>query len=502
MSPARGTHAGNLWPLHWKLLGAFALVGLATPLVAAVVGQTLLARAIVADARARLDRSVASAAAGLSAPDFWPYLLPPGNAAYRKLAQSLLTTASAGSGAAIIVVSASGHVVFGRPAWAAALQPVFQRVMAGQAPPSYAFNMRGVPTVVAGLPICGDGLPATVSRPVCQDGAPVGAVLAFRQVDQLRESSRYEQQVVRWSWIAGIGLSLALSLALAGGMTRPLRAMALAAEAISQGDFGHRVPPGPRDEVGLLAEAFNSMAERLDRLLAARRALLAAVSHELRTPLTSIQGFVTALREQMIPAAEVERTYGIIQEEIARLRRLIDDLFELSKLEAGQTTLRFQPVPVAELVQAAAERGRILAGTDGAHIGVEVGAGAGTAVLDPDRVVQVLGNLVQNAIRFTPATGRIILRVHDAEAAVRFEVEDTGAGIAAADQAHVFERFYTAEPSRSRPGAGTGIGLSIAREIVRAHGGRMGVRSAPGEGSLFWFELPRARAASRDAPTS
>ncbi len=481
------------WPLRSKLLGAFAAVGLLTPLVAALVGQSLLVRAILADAHHRMGSTIEPIVAELSVPDFLLHVSPPNpQATYRQMLQYDIVAAQRSAVADILVETTDGRVVVGRAGLKAQLAPLTGQVLAGHVLPSRVYQISRVPTVVVGLPICDGGTAATMASPVCRTGPPIGVVMAVRQVRQLQESSRYEQQVVRWAWLGGGVLSLGLSLVLADGIARPLRGMAHAAEAISRGDFRHRVPPGPRDEVGLLADAFNSMAERLDRLLAARRELLAAVSHELRTPLTSIHGFVTALRERMVPPAEMDRTYGIIEEEIDRLRRLIGDLFELSKLEAGQTTLQLQPVPVMELIAAAAERGRILAGSGGAPISVEAAPDAGTALVDPDRIVQVLGNLVQNALRFTPATGRITLRARDAGQMVRLEVEDSGAGIPAADQERIFERFYTADPSRSRPGAGTGLGLAIAREIVRAHGGRIGVESAVGRGSLFWFELPRS----------
>ncbi len=490
MNPSSGAAS---WPLRTKLLGAFAVVGLVTPLVAAIVGQSLLVHAILVDAHARMGSTLEPIVAELSSPDLLLHVTPlaGSNAADRKEVQADITEAQRSGSDTILVTTADGRVVFGRAALKKALDPLVSQILAGQPLPSRVYQVARVPTVVVGLPVCGGGVATTMAAPVCPDGAPIGVVMAMRPVRQLQESSRYEQAVVRWAWLGGGVLSLGLSLVLAEGIARPLRGMARAAEAISAGDFAQRVPPGPPDEVGQLAGAFNRMAERLDRLLAARRDLLAAVSHELRTPLTSIQGFVTALAERMVPPADTERTYSIIQEEIARLRRLIDDLFELSKLEAGQTRLRIQEVPVAELVQAAAERGRILAGPTGPQIAVDADPAVGRALVDPDRVVQVLGNLVQNALRFTPDNGRVTLRARDGGSIVRFEVEDTGAGIPDADQDRVFERFYTAEPSRSRPSAGTGLGLSIAREIVRTHGGTIGVRSAPGQGSCFWFELPR-----------
>ncbi len=473
----------RFWSLRWKVFGAFVLVSLLAPVLAAAIGQHLLAGAVLAQTRVHLRGTATSIARVLERPGVLAALeRHPAAAGVHSRMETVVQVAGQAAGATVAVAVSGGRVVLSSGRDPAALEPWVHQVLRDGS--LSAVGSRRAAAVL--------GYPAVVAASdVRAHGRVVGAVVVARPLREARRGAAFAQQLLLRSWAAGILLSLLLGVALAAGITRPLRAMAQAVEAISGGDFRQRVLVGPADEVGLLAAAFNRMAERLDRVLSARRELLAAISHELRTPLTSVQGFVSALREGLIAPEAAERTYDIIEGEIFRLRRLIDDLFELAKLEAGQVTLSLQEAPVAEMVEAAAERARVRVGRGGPEIAVELPAGVGNVWADPDRIFQVLDNLVQNATRFTPPPGPVTLRASRLPSGVRFEVEDVGPGIAAADRERVFERFYTAEPSRSRPaGGGTGLGLAIAREIVRAHGGTIGVESTPGRGSRFWFELP------------
>ena len=476
----------RFWSLRWKVFGAFVLVSLLAPVLAAAIGQHLLAGAVLSQTRVHLRGTARSIARVLEHPGVLTALQRrPAPVGVHGRMETVVRVAGRAAGATVAVAVSGGRVVLSSGRDPAALEPWVHQVLKGGVLPAVgphkAAAVLGYPAVVA-------------ASDVRIHGRVVGAVVVARPLREAKRGAVFVQQLLLRSWAAGILLSLLLGVVLAAGITRPLRAMAQAVEAISGGDFRQRVPVAPADEVGLLAAAFNRMAQRLERVLSARRELLAAISHELRTPLTSVQGFVSALREGLIAPEAMDRTYDIIEGELFRLRRLIEDLFELAKLEAGQINLRLQEAPVSEMVEAAAERARLRAGRDGPAIEVEMAPGIGSVRADPDRIFQVLDNLVQNAIRFTPPQGRVTLRAGRFASGVRFEVEDTGPGIAAADRERVFERFYTAEPSRSRPeGGGTGLGLAIAREIVRAHGGTIGVESEPGRGSRFWFDLPGGR---------
>lgn len=472
-------------PLGGKLFAAFALVAVVAPVLAAGIGQRLLVAATVAQTHRQLERTAAGIAVDLGRSDVLNQAEgAAAGSAVRVRLRTLAAVAADAAQATVAVVDTRGDLevaayrgISRQAVNTPEAQALIARVLAGRALPSGVMHDQGTAFLVAG-------------QRVEVGGRTVGAVLALTLWKEARASGRFAAAVLWRALFVDVLLSLLLGAFLAGGITRPVRAMAAAAEAIARGEFRQRVPPGPNDEVGVLAESFNRMAERLDRLLRARRELLAAISHELRTPLTSVSGFVSALREGLVPPGDEERVLGIIQDDLGRLRRLIDDLFALSKLEAGQARLQLQDVAVADLLEEAAERGRVLAGP-GQRMEVDAAPSAGVVRADPDRLAQVLANLVANAVRHSPADGVIRLRARGDDATVHVEIADQGPGIPPEDREHVFERFWTGDPSRARPGGGTGLGLSIAREIVRAHDGRMGVEGGPGEGARLWFSLPR-----------
>ena len=237
-------------------------------------------------------------------------------------------------------------------------------------------------------------------------------------------------------------------------------------------------------QAGLLAGALQQ-SEQL------RRSMIADVSHELRTPLTVIQGNLRALLDDVYPLDKAE--IATIYDESVLLGRLVSDLRQLAQAEAGQLALRIQPSDAGALARGAIVPFEAGAAAQGVALTLAVPPGLPAVAADADRVRQVLHNLVANALRYTPAGGTVACAAHlDGETWVLFEVRDTGAGIAADDLPHVFERFWRADRSRSREQGGSGLGLAIARQIVEAHGGRIGAESQPGQGSRFWFYLPAA----------
>lgn len=486
--PARSLRL--VWSLRGKLFLAFLVLSLVTVAATGFIGSRLLEQAAVSQARARLLATARRLAVDLGDP---AYGIAQGSAitgAERSAVKALPTVRTAIANHWIVLVAqADGTLVYapsglGTVPPAAVRELVSEVLQSGSVRQTVLTRRLPGPEVLEGAPIRGGG------------GRVAGAVVVGRSLVAVRASEQFPQALVWRAALIAIPLSVLLSLLLASSLSRPVLAIAGASERLSRGDFSQRVRVSGSDEIAVLARAFNSMSERLEILLRSRRDLLVAVSHELRTPLTSIQGFVQALSDGLIPAKEQARTYAIIQDEVERLRRLIEDLFLLSKLETGQTSLRPQRVSALELLQAAVDRGRVLGGSSGPTWTVECGDDAGELVADPDRIFQVLSNLLQNALRFVPPDGWITLRARGTPDRVRFEVSDSGPGIAPQDLPHIFDRFYTADPSRSRPSAGTGLGLAIARQIVRAHGGEIGVESTTGAGSLFWFELPRGKASS------
>jgi signal transduction histidine kinase len=298
-----------------------------------------------------------------------------------------------------------------------------------------------------------------------------------------------------------IAAAIALGLVrwLARGMTQPLRDMAAAARRMETGDYSARVMTGSRDEVGQLAHAFNRMSAELEQLERLRRDLVANVSHELRTPISAIR----ARLENLLDGVEVPdpRTLEAMLAQTERLGRLVDQLLELSRLESGDLRLRREPVMLDQLVSEVVAELEVVRADRRVHLLGTLTGDLPVILADRERVHQVLFNLLDNALRFTPAGGEVRVTAERHNGSVDVHVWDTGPGIPPEHLARVFERFYRVDPARSRDDGGTGIGLAIARSVVEAHGGRIWAESEPGRGSVFTFELPVARATENGRQT-
>jgi two-component system OmpR family sensor kinase len=293
--------------------------------------------------------------------------------------------------------------------------------------------------------------------------------------------------------IAG-GLAVLMGVIIARGLSAPLGRLATAARRISRGELDQRVPVKGSDEVADLAQAFNEMAANLQQAESLRRNLVADVAHELRTPLSVIQGNLRAILDDVYPLDKAEIA-GIYDETLI-LSRLINDLRELAQAEAGQLGLNIQPTALPPLIEGAVDLFAELAREKEVNLKTRLSDNLPSVLADPDRVRQVLHNLLTNALRHTPDGGEIGILAEpsadDLASSVRVSVTDTGPGIPAEDLPHVFDRFWRADRSRSREHGGSGLGLAIARQLVQAQGGQIGVESegAPDQGSRFWFTLP------------
>ena len=291
--------------------------------------------------------------------------------------------------------------------------------------------------------------------------------------------------------LIGLVAALAASVFTTRRILQPIQAMMRASQRISAGDYHSRIEPPSQDELGALAESFNQMADALDRTEHRRLDLIADVAHELRTPLAGIKSTLEGLVDGVIPS-EPDAILGL-QNEVNRMQRLVRDLEELSRAEAGQIRLELKLVDMAELIGIVADRLRLQFEDKGVALCFDVVPNLPRVHADANRMTQVLLNLLGNALQYTPPDGTVTARAWYDQAKVYVAIQDTGIGIAAENLAHIFERFYRVDKSRSRAGGGSGIGLTIAKYLVEAHGGEI-CAASPGldQGSTFTIELPLA----------
>ncbi|WP_311836086.1 ATP-binding protein [Cellulomonas fimi] len=291
---------------------------------------------------------------------------------------------------------------------------------------------------------------------------------------------------------AALLASLAVSIFLTRRIGRSLGTLAAAAGAVAGGRLDSRVPePGMGSEFDDLAAAFNTMAGRLEASDGLRRRLMADVAHELRTPVATLTAYVEGIEDGVLALSP--ETMAVLRGQTSRLTRLAQDLAAVTQAESSELELRTRRMDPGELVVNASDAAREAYVTKGVRLEEQVAAGLPAVAVDPDRMAQVLGNLLDNALRHTSRDG--IVRIHAGahHAGIVLSVEDSGEGISADHLAHVFERFYRADTARDRVHGGSGIGLAITKALVEAHGGSVGVHSeGSGRGATFLVFLPAA----------
>ncbi|MBN1402446.1 MAG: HAMP domain-containing protein [Anaerolineae bacterium] len=328
-----------------------------------------------------------------------------------------------------------------------------------------------------------------LAQPIEVSGRVVGYLVSGTGQQERLFTERLDRSILSAGALA-IVVATVLGLALTRTALRPLRQMSAAARRIASGQLSQRVAVASRDEIGDLGRAFNEMAAALERDEALRRKMMADVAHELRTPVAVMQAQVEALQDGVFELDQ--HNLAPIYAQTLLLGRLINDLRDLALAEAGQLPMEMAPLDPKALLERIGSAFRPRAQAKGLRLAIERPAELPSILGDAQRLEQVLGNLLDNAIRYTPEGGEIALRAWSDGGHVHVSVTDNGPGIAQADLEHLFERFYRADRARSRAEGGTGLGLSIARQIAQAHGGNLTVDSQEGRGSTFTLHLPNA----------
>ncbi len=333
------------------------------------------------------------------------------------------------------------------------------------------------------------------ARPVVLDEVTVGWVLVPPDVfSETRGEALFRSRVNGALVAGGLGaaaVALLLGFFLARSLTRPLRDLRQAAEAIANGRLDRRVTIRSRDELGALADSFNRMSDALEAAQRQRRQMTADIAHELRTPVSVILGHLDAIENGVLPASE--DTLRILREEAERLSRLIEDLRTLAHADAGELVLHRSPAQPLELLRRAVASYQAQAQAKRVRLQLTAEEELPVVEVDADRMAQVLGNLLNNALRHTPEGGSVEIGAEAREGAVRLWVQDSGPGIPPEELSLVFQRFYRTDKSRRREDGGSGLGLAIVRSLVEAHGGRVWAESEVGRGARFVVELPCAQ---------
>lgn len=287
-------------------------------------------------------------------------------------------------------------------------------------------------------------------------------------------------------------VALVVSFVFSRSILAPVFVMMNASQRIAEGHYDERVQLQGADELNQLAGSFNKMAEQLEQVEDMRRRLLGDVAHELRTPLTAIKGSAEGLMDGVLPASD--ETYQQIHSEAERLNRLVDDLQELSRVESRAIQLDVHPVDATMLIQTVAKRLQYQFDEKRVTLTLDLPAQPIHILADDGRAIQVLTNLVGNALQYTSESGSVTVSVMQEKDEACFSISDTGVGIPAEHLTHIFDRFYRVDKSRSRAHGGSGIGLTIAKHLVETHGGKIWVESAgKNKGSVFSFTLPVAK---------
>lgn len=323
------------------------------------------------------------------------------------------------------------------------------------------------------------------------DGSTAGYLFINPLLDTDTSTSDYLLRVSRSVWVGAliaVVIAFFATLLISRSILHPVEALTAAVRRMGRGDMTARVNIQSKDEIGLLGNSFNAMAENINKQEKLRKNMVSDVAHELRTPLSNILGYLEAADDGKIATDNV--LVNNLQEEAALINHLVDDLQELAQADAGYLRIEISTISINEVILATYESFTPACQKLGIKLTYDIPAGIPTVKADAQRITQILGNFMNNAINYTPAGGQISLRAFIEGSFIQVEVVDTGPGIEAEHISRIFDRFYRADPSRARSTGGSGLGLAIAKQLAEAQGGQVGVRSEPGKGSTFFFTLP------------
>jgi signal transduction histidine kinase len=324
---------------------------------------------------------------------------------------------------------------------------------------------------------------------------PVGTILTARQFSQFRPAeSRYlnrTYEALLYASLASLGVALLIGILLARTLTRPIKALTKAAEGMAAGELVQQVIVNSRDEIGQLGNSFNFMSSEVVRVNRLRRQLTADIAHDLRTPLTVIAGYIESMRDGVLKATPERMT--LIYSEIERLQKLVDDLKILSLADSGDLPLHQQDLSPVYLLKQAVELFSHAAKKQKVTLAVEAGPVLPDISVDEARMMQVLGNLITNALRYTGPKGKITLSAIKSDGGIRMTVRDNGSGIPADELPFIFDRFHRADKSRHSDNGESGLGLAIVKTLVESQCGRVWAESTSGNGTTIFLEFPVQR---------
>jgi signal transduction histidine kinase len=382
--------------------------------------------------------------------------------------------------------------------WAGAERIFFRRgSRPNRRPPFTLTDTQGNVIVPNGRYRLGDRVPESdlvLGVPIREDGHVIGILVPIRapfegNPREVQFIERINRTLFYGALLSAL-IALLLAIFLSRTLTRPIRELTRATHAVSRGDLSQQVPVRSDDELGELAAAFNKMSSELARSTNARKQMTADIAHELRTPLSLILGHAEAVHDGVLPPTR--ENFELIREEAARLGHLVDDLRILSLADAGELKISLQRIELAELLREVAALYQYQAERKNIKLEVEIAASLSSVEVDPGRMTQVLTNILNNALRHTPEGGRILISAKEIDTQIELAVEDSGPGLDAEDLPRIFDRFFRTDSSRQRESSGgSGLGLTIARSIVQAHGGQISAECEAGKGLKVIITLPK-----------